>query len=164
MSNIVIRKSGGAVPAPGVEQRDPFRMIRDLFRWDPFREMAPTWPTAEGPLAGFSPAFELKEAKDAYSFKADLPGIKDGDVQVTLTGNRLTIGGKREAEHEDRNDTYYAYERSYGSFTRAFTLPDGIDAEHVRADLKDGVLTVVVPKRPEAQTRTIPLQKDAIKS
>src|SRR5262245_43358340 len=82
--------------------------------------------------------------------KADVPGVKESDLDVTLTGNRLTISGKREAERKEQTETYYAYERSYGDFTRAFTLPDGIDTNSVVADLKDGVLTVSVRKTPES--------------
>jgi HSP20 family protein len=70
----------------------------------------------------FVPDFEVKETKEGFVFKADVPGIKEKDLEITMTGNRLTISGKREAEMEERSDTYYACERSYGSFTRAFTL------------------------------------------
>jgi HSP20 family protein len=73
-----------------------------------------------------------------------------------MTGNRLTISGKREAEVEERTDTYYACERSYGSFTRAFTLPEGTDGgDRIRADLKEGVLTLLLPKKPELQPKRI---------
>jgi HSP20 family protein len=72
-----------------------------------------------------------------------------------MTGNRLTISGKREAEKEDKGETFYTYERSYGSFTRAFTLPDQTDADHVKAELKNGELTVVVPKTPAAVAKKI---------
>src|SRR5262249_28171530 len=106
----------------------------------------------------FTPRFEVKETKDAYLFKADLPGIVDKDVDISLTGNRLTVSGKREAEKREESDTYYAYERSYGTFSRAFTLPEGADVEHADADLSHGVLTVSIPKRPEHQPRKISLK------
>ncbi|MBK7582223.1 MAG: Hsp20 family protein [Myxococcales bacterium] len=122
--------------------------MRDVLRWDPFGEMAPRW---FGEELGFAAAFEVKETKDAFVFKADLPGIKAGDVDVKLTQNRLTITGKRDAEKTERGDTFYAYERSYGTFARSFTLPEGADKEHIGASLEDGVLTVTLPKRPEAQ-------------
>ena len=93
----------------------------------------------------------MKENKDGYVFRADLPGVREDDLDISLTGNRLTISGKREQEKHEQGDTYYANERSYGSFSRAFTLPDGTDAENVRADLKNGVLQVTVPKKPEVQ-------------
>lgn len=155
MSNITVRRGNEGTMAPTTLERDPFRMFRDFFRWDPFREMAPFIPTTEA--AAFAPAFEVKETKDAFVFKADVPGVKEKDLEVTLTGNRLSISGKREGEKEEKAETYYTYERSYGSFTRAFTLPEGVDTEHLAAEIKEGVLTLVVPKRPEVKARNIPV-------
>ncbi|HEX7841490.1 MAG TPA: Hsp20/alpha crystallin family protein [Kofleriaceae bacterium] len=129
-----------------------------FLRWDPFREMIPSWfgqPPVE-PM--FNPAFEVKENKDSFLFKADLPGMREQDVEVKLQGDRLTVSGKREAEAEDKGDTFYTYERSFGSFLRTFTLPDGIDGDHVHAELKDGVLTIVVPKKAVAQAKTIAIK------
>jgi HSP20 family protein len=125
-----------------------------MLRWDPFQEMRPLLP-AEVPA--FSPAFEVKETKDAFVFKADLPGIKEADLEVTVAGSRLIISGKREAEKEEKEDTYYAYERSFGSFTRTFTIPDEVDKEHVKAELKAGELTVVVPKTAATVAKKIPV-------
>jgi HSP20 family protein len=113
------------------------------------------FPLADERIATFAPTFEIKETKDAYLFKADVPGIKEHDLEVTVTGNRLTVSGKREAEKEDQGDTFYTYERSYGQFTRAFTLPEGADMERLNADLKDGVLTLTLPKKPEVQAKKI---------
>jgi HSP20 family protein len=140
---------------PVKAEADPFRW---LLRWDPFREMTPSWFGQPPVEATFSPAFEVKENKDGFLFKADLPGMKEQDVEVKLAGDRLTVSGKREAERENKDDTYYAYERSFGSFLRTFTLPEGFDAEHVAAELKDGVLTIVVPKQPTAQAKTIAIK------
>jgi HSP20 family protein len=133
---------------------DPFRLMRDMLRWDPFREMAPVLSIDS---ASFSPAFEVKETKESFVFKADLPGIKEQDLEVNVAGNRLTIAGKREAEKEEKSDTFYTYERSYGSFTRSFTLPEQSDTAHVRAELKNGELTLVVPKSPAAVAKRIPV-------
>lgn len=84
-----------------------------------------------------------------------MPGIKQEDLEITATGNRLQISGKRDQEHEHKHDTVYTYERQYGSFTRVFTLPDGADFEHAKSELKDGVLTLAVPKKPGAQSKKI---------
>jgi HSP20 family protein len=146
--------------APLKSETDPFRW---LLRWDPFREMTPSWFGQPPVEATFSPAFEIKENKDGFLFKADLPGMKEQDIEVKLAGDRLAVSGKREAEREDKDDTYYAYERSFGSFLRTFTLPEGIDAEHVQAELKDGVLTIVVPKKATAQAKTIAIKGGDIK-
>jgi HSP20 family protein len=71
----------------------------------------------------------------------------------------LTISGKKEEEHKEEGERYYATERTYGSFARSFSLPDTVDGEHVSADLKEGVLTVNLPKRPEAQPKKISVVK-----
>ena len=146
--------------APVKAETDPFRW---LLRWDPFHEMTPSWFGQPPVEATFSPAFEVKENKDSFLFKADLPGMKEQDIEVKLAGDRLTVSGKREAEREDKDDTYYAYERSFGSFLRTFTLPEGFDAEHVQAELKDGVLTIVVPKQATAQAKTIAIKGGELK-
>ena len=160
MANIAVRKENGNKPAP-LATWEPSRMIRDFFGWDPFREMAPFTPQLP---AGFMPSFEVKETKDSYLFKADVPGVKESDLDVTLTGNRLTISGKRDAEKEEQSDTYYTYERSYGDFTRSFTLPEGVDTNSVHADLSQGVLTLNIRKTPDAQTKKIAVQSAAKKS
>lgn len=164
MSNIAVRKENGSKPAtlPATDPRfEPFRLMRDLMGWDPFREMA---PFAVQGTPGFMPSFEVKETKDGYSFKADVPGIKESDLDVTVTGNRLTISGKREAEKEEQTDTFYTYERSYGDFARSFTLPEGVDMNSVHADLNNGVLALSIKKTPEAQPKKIAVQSAAKKS
>jgi HSP20 family protein len=109
-------------------------------------------------IPGFVPHFDVKESEAGYVFKADLPGVKEQDLDISLTGNRLTVSGKRDAEERHESETYFAFERTYGSFTRSFTLPEGADAEHVQAELKSGVLTLVLPKKPENQPRKINLR------
>jgi HSP20 family protein len=149
MANITVRKGGGE------ERRElePSRWLRELLGWDPFREMTPFVEVDRG--LRFSPDFEVKENKEGFSFKADMPGIKEPDLEITLTGNRLTISGKRESEKEDKGETYYVSERSYGTFSRSFMLPEGVDAAHLQAELKDGVLMIALPKLPEMQPRKI---------
>lgn len=131
---------------------DPFRVMDALLRWDPFRDGYGSLPSMGGE---FTPRFDVKETKDTYVIKADLPGLKDEDVEVSLNGNMLSISGNREEEHKEEGEQFYAMERSYGSFSRSFTLPDGADGEHVTADLKNGVLTLHIPKRPDAQPKKI---------
>src|SRR5438067_857911 len=137
---------------------DPFEMMDDMLRWDPFQLLGRSG-YAEG--LTFTPSFEVKETNDSYLFKCDLPGVKEDDLDISLTGNRLTVSGKREDEKRDEGDQYYCYERSFGSFSRSFSLPDGVDADHVRADLKSGVLTIAVPKKPEVQPKRISLKPGA---
>lgn len=95
----------------------------------------------------FVPDFTIKENASALVFKADVPGVDPGDLDVKVTPTRLIVSGHRDEEKRQEGDTVYSYERSFGSFRRAFALPEGFDAGKVTADLKEGVLTVVVPKR-----------------
>ena len=154
MKTIVRRNEGMGQPTRAYE---PTRRWRDVFGWDPFAEMMPALLHDERGLA-FNPDFEVKETKDAFIFKADLPGVRETDLDISLTGNRLVVSGKREAEERKEEENFYMYERSYGTFSRAFTLPEGIDADQVQADLKEGVLSISIPKRPEAQPKKISLK------
>jgi HSP20 family protein len=153
MSNLPIRKTeNGNLPTRTT--RDPFEMMRDFMSsWDPFAVLAPSWPTERNYL--IRPAFDVKETPDGFEFHADLPGIEEKDLEVTTAANRLTVTGKRESDSEQKTDTYHSRERSYGSFSRTFTLPEGADLDHVRADLKKGVLSVIIPKKAEAQPKKI---------
>jgi HSP20 family protein len=152
MANLTVRRNVGDLYRPSVEP-ERFRWMH----WDPFHEMAPFSP--EEQPARFAPDFEVKETKEGYLFKADVPGIQEKDLEITMTGNRLTIAGKREAETEESTNTYYACERSYGSFTRSFTLPEGTGGgDRIRAELNQGVLTLLLPKKPELQPRRIELK------
>jgi HSP20 family protein len=158
MANLIRRDNREVARGAGTEYRwDPFRVMDALLRWDPARDNPLTSFSGE-----FSPRFDVKEIKDAYVLNADLPGVKDEDLEISLNANMLTISGKRELEHQAEGEQYYAMERSYGSFARSFSLPDSVDGENVTADLKNGVLTVHVPKRPEAQPKKIAIGKGGV--
>jgi HSP20 family protein len=163
MADITVRKNteNQATQQQPLSGFEPFRAMRELLRWDPFQQMTPLWPAQPD---GFAPAFEVKETHDAYVFEADVPGVKESDIEITVTGNRLTISGHRIEEKEDKNTTYYSCERQYGSFQRSYTLPEGADTEHVHASLKAGVLSVGVPKKPELQPKKIAVKSAAMKT
>lgn len=153
MTNLIVRRNAGNLHRHFVTEAEGLPWTQ----WDPFQRMAPSWP--EEQPARFTPDFEVKETKEGFLFKADVPGIREKDLEVTMTGNRLTITGKREAEMIEATDTYYACERSYGSFTRAFTLPEGTGGgDRIHAELSQGVLTLLLPKKPELQPRRIELK------
>lgn len=159
MANIALHRTNEPTPSnrtnyPTVRGRDPSRWIENFLGWDPFREMYPTLGTA---LTAFAPDFEVSDTNDSYVITGDLPGVVESDVDISLRGNQLTISGKREQEERKDASNYFCCERSYGSFLRTFTLPQGVDIEHIRADLKSGVLTLIVPKSPEMQPRKITL-------
>jgi HSP20 family protein len=160
MTDIAIRKHNENKPTVVAERAgDPWRTMRSLLSWDPFREIE-SFPRLDESVLPNSPAFEVKETKDAYQFKADVPGVQDKDLEVSITGKRLTVSGKREAEKEDRGDRYYTYERSYGSFTRSFSLPDGADTDKIQAALDKGVLSLNVPKKAEVQAKKIAVKTE----
>jgi HSP20 family protein len=159
MANLIRRDNKELAQTRGAERRpdanrtwDPFQMMDALMRWDPFRELESPW---RGQGSSFLPRFDVKETRDGYLFRADLPGVKESDLDISVTGNILTISGKREDEQREEGEQYHAWERSHGEFTRSFSLPDGVDLETVNADLEDGVLTVRVGKKPEVQARKI---------
>jgi HSP20 family protein len=161
MDEIAVRKrEREAEPASLAlaRQLEPFRMLREFLRWDPFRPVAaPYWPF--GRAEGFLPDVDVKETNDAYHLTMDLPGVKESDLELNVSGNQLTIAGKRDEPEEGA--TYYSCERSLGSFRRTFDLPVGADAEHVNAELKDGVLNVVIPKTPGTIAKRIPVSASA---
>ncbi len=148
MSNIIQKKTEMQPARFGTW--DPFQMMREFLRAEPMFQFR-----AED---AFNPRFDVKETEEGYVFQADLPGVKEPDVKVAVEGNRLTISGKREEERKKENDTYYSYERSFGSFMRAFTLPETADAGKAQAELKDGVLTLKLPKKPEIQAKQISIK------
>jgi HSP20 family protein len=158
MANIVRRNEGTTQPQHPVATRgwDPFEIMREMLALEPLRQLG--MQPHLGRLQQFMPSFDVRETGDRYIFKADLPGLRDSDVEISLDNNRLTISGHREAEEVNESDKYYAVERSTGSFHRSFTLPTGIDGDKVTAELKDGVLMVEVPKAPEAQPRKVQLK------
>ncbi|MBN1205405.1 MAG: Hsp20/alpha crystallin family protein [Myxococcaceae bacterium] len=159
---MAIIRRGETVPAVGRSlQLDPFRTMRELLGWDPFQQVVPELWRGQERLGAFVPAFDVRETQDAFLFKADVPGFREEDIDISVTGNRLSLSGKREAEQVDESETYYCSERSYGTFTRTFTLPEGINADQIRAELKDGVLTVSVPKTAEAQPKRISVRGTA---
>lgn len=157
MANVPVKRTSTSSLAPLMPDWsfDPYQPMRDLLRWDPFAEVA---RTTQRQALTFMPAFDVKETKEAFIFKADLPGMTDKDIDVSIAGNRLTVSGKREAETQDKGDNYFTYERTYGSFSRAFTLPEAVDVDSIHADLKDGVLKINVPRSPETQPKKIAIK------
>jgi HSP20 family protein len=131
----------------------PERTLRALLGWDPFAEMTPYAQKD----ASFAPSFDVKESAEGYVFVADLPGVAEKDLDISLDGRRLTVSGKRESEEHQESDVHFAYERTFGSFTRSFTLPESANADDVKAELKNGVLTLILAKKPENQPRKISL-------
>jgi HSP20 family protein len=154
MANIIRRDNRELArrPRPSGLFADPFRVMDELLRWDPFRGGGEGWTQS---LSEFVPQFEVKETKDEYVVKADLPGVNEQDVDISVTGNVIQISGRREEERREEGDRFHAMERTFGQFTRSFALPEGADTDRVTAEMRDGVLTVRIPKKPEVQPRRI---------
>lgn len=112
-------------------------------------ETEPFW-RRELSLSGM-PAVDIIEKDDAYEITAELPGMDEKNVQVKLSNGTLTITGEKKDEREEKRKDYYLSERHYGSFQRSFGLPDGVDPEKIEAHFSKGVLTLHLPKKPEAQ-------------
>jgi HSP20 family protein len=107
------------------------------------------------------PPMDLVEAEDHFVLKADLPGLTEGDVNIEVQDGTLTISGERKAEHEQREKGWYRIERSFGSFNRSLTLPDGVDPDGIEASFSDGVLEVRIPKPEERKPRRISISSSA---
>jgi len=155
MANIVPRENQPTSHARRTSEWDPFELMRDFLQFTPFQAFPRRWLSSDVGSA-FAPRFDVREDRDSFVIKADMPGIKAPDVDISLTGNRLCISGQRQ---EERNEESRAYtrERSFGSFSRDFTLPETTDPDHIDARMQDGVLEVKVPKRAESQPKKIPL-------
>jgi HSP20 family protein len=138
-----------------------------LSRWDPFTElsrlqdeMLKVWNQDERGATGaqalaFRPPVDIIEGKDAIWLKAELPGVKPEEVHIEIEKNVLTLRGERKSEERVDKDAFYRFERRFGAFARSFVLPETVDGGAIDAELKDGVLSVKLPKKPTEAPRKI---------
>jgi HSP20 family protein len=101
------------------------------------------------------PQFEVRENGNAVRIIADIPGVKRDDLEITVSGMRLVVSGHREAETRNKDENVATYERQFGEFVRTFTMPDNVDIDNITSELRDGVLTIVVPLKAAQKTRKI---------
>lgn len=121
------------------------------------RFFEPRW--AEFEVTGeWAPKVDVSETKDAIVVKAEIPGVEQKDINVSLQDQVLTIRGEKHQEKEEKDEKHHRIERSWGSFVRAFRMPVAVSGEKVAAMFKDGTLTVTLPKAPEAKGTTIPVK------
>lgn len=140
--------------------------------WDPIREMEEMQSRVaslfgrrlplkkdggeeELTLTEWIPAVDIAEDDKEYTIKVELPGVNKEDVRVSVEGGVLSISGERKTEKEEKNKKYHRIERTYGSFARTFTLPEGTASDRVTAEFKDGVLKVHLPKDEKAKPKSI---------
>ena len=141
-----------------------------LMRWDPFRDLnilqermnrlfedAGRGYRGDEPAATttWSPAVDIFETDGDIVVKAELPGMDRKDISLNLENNVLTLRGERRFEKETKEENYHRIERSYGGFSRSFSIPTTVDEEKIRADYKDGVLKIVLPKKEQAKPKQI---------
>ena len=140
-------------------RNDPFRNFFNL-QDQLFRTFDATYgnrrePAQEAMTATWSPLVDVFEDQDAIILKAELPEVDAKDVDIQLDGNTLTLKGERKLENEENRDGYHRIERTYGVFSRSFTLPENVDAGNISAQSKDGVLRIQLPKKAETKPRQI---------
>ena len=138
----------------------PWRPLRDLKRemdrlWNEFfgRETMPDLFETE-----WVPALDVSETKDAVIVRADVPGIDPKELEITVSGNTLTIRGEKKQEKEEKGENFYRVERSYGSFVRTIQIPVEVETDKVEASYKNGVLKITLPKKTEAKGKQIPVK------
>jgi HSP20 family protein len=141
-----------------------------IVRWEPLREFSTLQnemnrlfntvfdtpaPSNGGTLRRWMPAMDLVETEDHFVLRADLPGLGEEDVNIEVEDRVLTVTGERKAEHEASKEGYHRVERAFGTFSRALTLPEGIDPESVAATFDRGVLEVRIPKPEQRKPRKV---------
>ena len=143
----------------------------NLIKWDPFRELEDVSdrlnrifgrPATRGEasqemlgMADWTPSVDISETDSAYLIKGEIPGVKKEDVKVTIEDGMLTMRGERKMEKEEKDKKFHRIERSYGSFMRSFRVPDDADETAVKAEFKDGMINVTLPKSAKAKTKAI---------
>lgn len=145
---------------------------RPSFRpWGPFRELEEMgrrfeeivgrpllpaqWRRLPAEERGWTPLIEMFEKEDTFIVKADLPGMKKEEIDISVVGDTLTIKGERKTESEVKEEDYHFCERSYGSFMRSITLPTTVDVKKIKASYEDGVLEISLPKAPEVKPKKV---------
>jgi HSP20 family protein len=143
-------------------------------RWDPFHELSRLQESltrmldegffrrpGESALSAWAPDVDIYETAEELVLQADMPGLSERDIDIRVENNTLTIRGERKFEATVPEDNYLRIERRYGSFTRSFSLPHTVDTERIKAEYRNGVLTIRLPKREEARPKQIRVQVTA---
>ena len=135
----------------------PFGDVDDM---PGFRQMQETLSRflTEPSSRPWTPSVDILETENDLVVKMDIPEVDLNDVDIRMENHTLTVKGERKFEKREDSKAYHRIERSYGSFARTFTLPDTVDTEHVRADYKNGVLSIVLPKKEVAKPRSIKVE------
>lgn len=143
-------------------------MATSVIRWDPFRNLSGLQEQVnrlfessfrgqpdESALTTWAPSVDIYETENELVLKADLPEVAEKDIDVHVENNMLTVRGERKFEQKVKEENYLRVERAYGSFSRSFSLPNTVDTEAIKAEYKNGVLTVTMPKRAESKPKQV---------
>jgi HSP20 family protein len=164
VSKVPVTQEKSSVSSPSIQPWQPLeslhrqidRLFDDFGRdvWKPFRQSLfaakPLWQH-EVTWGAATPAVDVTESEMAYEITAELPGMGEKNIEVKVADGSLTIKGEKQEEKDEKKKDYYLHERHFGSFERSFGLPEGVDTSKIEAAFKKGVLTVTLPKKPEAQ-------------
>jgi HSP20 family protein len=143
-----------------------------IVRWRPFRDMVsiqdemnklfddflgrPLMRT-EWSEGVWNPSVDISETKDNVIIKAEMPGLNKEDVKISMQDNMLTLTGEKKQEKEEKETNYHRIERSYGAFSRSFSIPTSVKSDKIRATYKDGILSITLPKTEEVKPKEIPI-------
>jgi len=146
-----------------------------LTKWDPFEELREIQNAINrvfddtllrkprrrrsGELTLWEPPIDIIETKDGYKITAELPGIDKNDVDISVSGNTLTIKAEKKQEKVEEGENYYLSERAYGLFQRQITIPEGVETDKIKASFKNGVLEITLPKGEEAKPKKIKISE-----
>ena len=158
--------------APAAASFLPLSSLRDdidrafdrmFSNWPRFESLMPTdfFSAPLSKMTAIEPRVDVTEDDNAYEITAEMPGVEEKDIEVTVKDNRLTLRGEKKSEREEKKKDYHMTERSYGSFQRSFLLPQDVDAGKIKAEFDKGLLTLTLPKTPESKTKE---RKVAIKA
>jgi HSP20 family protein len=150
-------------------QKEEMTMLNNVTRWNPnanaylnreplsrlFESFFNDMQGEEVSNRGWVPPVDIQETEEGYRLQAELPGLTKEDIQITLENNVLRLTGERKFEREAKKDSFHRIERTYGSFSRAFALPNQVNAEGVQASFENGILTLTIPKAEQAKPRKI---------
>ena len=145
---------------------DPFRDMRNL-QDEVNRLFSSSFSRGEGGDNGltrgaWSPSVDIFENKNEIVLEAEMPGVNADDVNISIENNVLTLSGERRFEKKDESDNFHRVERSYGSFSRSFTLPSTVSSENAQAEFENGVLRLKLAKREEAKPRRIEIKAGSV--
>ncbi len=149
-------EKGLTVAKPSREMKDLGQYFDDVFG-RPF--LPSTWGNLGWEEKVWAPSIEVTEENDRFVVKAELPGVDEEDINVSVSGNMLTIEGEKEASSEGKKDGYHYSEASYGSFSRSITIPSSVDASKIEANCEKGILEISLPKMAELKPKKIAVSK-----